>query len=489
MESSNDHLEPNVAKHSKRQHCSLTRRDWVKLVSNLAIPLIIGVFTIIISIHQQNVAQANRDKDTAQAAELRKNDLDIARLQREEDKAVAAAQREEDKRAAQRQREEDNELAQRQREEDREAAEQQRDDDREIARRQREVDSDAAKDKRTQEAELAAKQRDLYRHQRDHDFKVARQNRMDDLTLKDNLQHGEHLIAYQRELSTLLTDSRMDSIKANSTFLFVLQKKTVTYLSLLDPTRRTILIQSLFRTQLMGSVWKKGMSLLDHANVSGVQFGQPPDGSSYDFLVKYDFPDIKQADVRSASFRALHFLNQPSFASSNLDFTDWSFSELDNFDFESQMTMNYAVFANSRLTRVGFTKIPMDGVSFQFNKNCSRCFFLESSLLSARLDHATFFQSTFASLSMARGNMSHGCFLGSLFEGVILDAVDLSASDLRQCTFQNVSMVHCFLFDVQLEGVAFINVNLSGCTGLDVHQISLTRLMKQVILPNGTLLS
>jgi len=63
-------------------------RELLKFISHAAIPLMIGVITLSIAIHQQNVAQSNRDIDAAQAAKLRSQDLEQGRLQHEEDKKI-----------------------------------------------------------------------------------------------------------------------------------------------------------------------------------------------------------------------------------------------------------------------------------------------------------------------------------------------------------------------------------------------------------------
>jgi hypothetical protein len=69
----------------------------------------IGVIILSIAIHQQNVAQSNRDIDAVQAAKLRSQDLEQGRLKREEDKKIARLQRAEDQLF------QENELAEKQR--------------------------------------------------------------------------------------------------------------------------------------------------------------------------------------------------------------------------------------------------------------------------------------------------------------------------------------------------------------------------------------
>jgi hypothetical protein len=87
----------------------LRSRELLKFISNATIPLMIGVIILSIAIHQQNVAQSNRDIDAVQAAKLRSQDLEQGRLKREEDKKIARLQRAEDQLF------QENELAEKQR--------------------------------------------------------------------------------------------------------------------------------------------------------------------------------------------------------------------------------------------------------------------------------------------------------------------------------------------------------------------------------------
>ncbi|CAF1283263.1 unnamed protein product [Adineta steineri] len=318
----------SVVTHSRNGCGCLNTKDWLKLASNLAIPLIIGVFTIFISINQQNTVQINRDKDVAQAAELRRNDTERAQKQREEDKEIARLQREEDKKFAQLQREEDQRMSRLQREEDREIARQQRADDKENARLQREVDLKIARDKRIQEYELTEKEHSLYQSQRAHEVEIAQQNYMANLILKDDRRKENILINYQRQLAKLLLHYGFQLNISQSTLLFVLRMRTRAAFRLLNPVRRSVLMHTLRQGGLFNELWKAEKSLLYRINASGVQFGLPTDYSFSRYLTGYNYLDIERADLRYASFHSVSIDNEPSFAYSNLDYTDWSYGEV-----------------------------------------------------------------------------------------------------------------------------------------------------------------
>ncbi|CAF1148014.1 unnamed protein product [Didymodactylos carnosus] len=62
----------------KYSFCSITLEKWLKIVSSLLVPLMIGIFTIVLTIHQNHSSNQNR-----------LNDLEIANRQREQDQQQA----------------------------------------------------------------------------------------------------------------------------------------------------------------------------------------------------------------------------------------------------------------------------------------------------------------------------------------------------------------------------------------------------------------
>ena len=445
-----------------RSRC-LQRGYFVELLSNAAIPLMIGVVSLSIAIHQQKVAQSNRDNDASQGAELRKQDRQQGVLQRTEDKTISRLQRTEDK---------------------------------ETARLQRQLDLQMANDKRLQDNELAERQRNLSEHQRSQESQLARKMHFYNLLLEDERQKESVLFEYQNDLATLLLDHESKSNRTRSTWWFVLQMKTGTALRQLDPTRRTILVQTLLEAGLLDVKLDNRDALLYSANLSGVQFSQAvfhPNFNKYEGVNK---PLVMpRADLRHASFRNALLSKTLSLAYSNLDYTDWSFAQITNVFFRDDMSMNGATFYASliygthfdgyRSTEINFHRqIKMNGVSFEYNVLCSHCFFQRVSLLGIRLNHSTFYEGKFTSLSMADANLSNGSFASSTFQAATLDRVDLSGADLRLCKFIFVSMIDCLMYGTKFQQTSFSNTNLTGCQGLDVANTQIK--FYQTTLPNGT---
>ncbi|CAF1431059.1 unnamed protein product, partial [Adineta ricciae] len=387
---------------------------YLKVISNLTTPLIIGGFTIIASIQRQNVAQSHRQKDVLVRAERRVNDTEEAQIQREQDREIARLLH-------------------------RELTRFQLDDGKQTAYLQRELDLQIATNKLKQECELAEKQRSLYRAQRAHEIEIAQQNSLSNLKLEDERWKGTILVKYQRDLAKQLLFVDTNGNISHFIHMVILQMRTRSALRLLDPKRRTIVVHTLHQGGLLDVPWIKQQSPLFRVNCSGVDFGPSAGYTTSRFLLSYTNLDIEQADLQYATFHSVQLVNSPTFAFSNLEYTDWSYAELEFIEFSGKLTMNYAIFTKSNFEHVTFKKIPMNGVSFQNNVNCNECISTETPLLHALFDHADIYKSKFIHLSMADANMSKGIFIGMRFEHLNLDRADFSGANLMGAVFRNVS--------------------------------------------------
>ena len=66
-----------------RTVCGLAVKAVLKLISSLILPLMLGVFTMVITFHQQNTAREQRLEDRNESRAQRQQDLDVANLGRE----------------------------------------------------------------------------------------------------------------------------------------------------------------------------------------------------------------------------------------------------------------------------------------------------------------------------------------------------------------------------------------------------------------------
>ncbi|CAM4847370.1 unnamed protein product [Rotaria magnacalcarata] len=79
-------------------NCDLTMKALLQFISSLLLPLMLGVFTIIITIQQQRVATEQRMQDLNNSVQQRAEDRQMALEQRAQDKLIAKEQRDQDER-------------------------------------------------------------------------------------------------------------------------------------------------------------------------------------------------------------------------------------------------------------------------------------------------------------------------------------------------------------------------------------------------------
>ncbi|CAF1255354.1 unnamed protein product [Adineta steineri] len=91
-----------ISKRRRRKFCcDLTLKECIECGSSLLLPLMLGVFTIVITLHQTNVAGQQRLEDRHIAKEERQQDLNISAQQRLDDRKQAEEQRQLDKKISQ----------------------------------------------------------------------------------------------------------------------------------------------------------------------------------------------------------------------------------------------------------------------------------------------------------------------------------------------------------------------------------------------------
>jgi hypothetical protein len=79
-----------------RRFCGLTVKDALQFLSSLILPVMLGVFTVVITFQQQKLAQEQRIEDMNVARQQRLEDRNESQSQREQDKNDSRLQREQD---------------------------------------------------------------------------------------------------------------------------------------------------------------------------------------------------------------------------------------------------------------------------------------------------------------------------------------------------------------------------------------------------------
>ena len=76
-----------------RKHCGLTRREIIHILSSLALPLMLGIFTVVITLDQKHIPSKQRVEDRHAADEQHEQVLNISGQQRREDRDLVREQR------------------------------------------------------------------------------------------------------------------------------------------------------------------------------------------------------------------------------------------------------------------------------------------------------------------------------------------------------------------------------------------------------------
>ncbi|CAF0948714.1 unnamed protein product [Rotaria sordida] len=79
-----------------RRYCLLTGKHSLKIISSCFLPLVLAIFTVIITLEQKKDADLQRLEDRQLAREQRQQDLNISIMTREQDRDIARQQREND---------------------------------------------------------------------------------------------------------------------------------------------------------------------------------------------------------------------------------------------------------------------------------------------------------------------------------------------------------------------------------------------------------
>ena len=274
----------------------LTTRDVLKFASNLILPLVLGVFTAVITLHQQNVATQQRFEDRQLANEQREQDLNISRTQRLEDRLLAREQREQDLN---------------------------------ISREQREQDKQTAKLQCDQDKTLA-------------DEKLAHDKLLVEEKMRDDL-----FAKYMNDITQLLKENN-GSLTTDPITAFIVRVKTLTVIRQLDPIRNTHLIRFLYDANQLTN----GANPIDlsNAELDGINMSM-----ASVFLHKIHYLSLAGAYLRNSSLNKLD-LSKSNFSNSRPDGADFQSSVLLDADF-SDANIPHADFSRATIIRSRFSRV------------------------------------------------------------------------------------------------------------------------------------
>ncbi|CAF0924820.1 unnamed protein product [Didymodactylos carnosus] len=408
-----------------------TRFEWLKLVATLAIPVAIGVFTIMNNFQQMNLSKSQFE-----------NQLRIANDNRQNDIRVAEEARVNDLRIAQKDREKDLQMA----------------------------------DNQQKQAVL-----------------IEYQNFLAELLLKEGIRlNGSNSEAarFVARFKTLTGFSQLNPERKAFLFKSLYEVKLITnndefesaIVSLASADLTNIIlglprdsdVLPGFKGPCFTNLHLSGADLTN-ASFRGVRFSNITFANAV--LDNADFGYTEDAgkfiDFQGSSLQSANFFNA-------------------NYKVAYYIQFQGAKFNNARLmnficVRCGFTSTIMQEANMT-NARFTSCQFILTKMLNCIMVDIFIKNSTFDETDLTGCDMRGAIFEYTTFsEKTQLIGADMSLIELRHCDFSNTNLSGCNMTRAILNGTSFLNSNLSGCVGLNEWQLRQTKSLAGSTLPNGTL--
>ncbi|CAF1502401.1 unnamed protein product [Adineta ricciae] len=476
----------------RRDYCSMSMRDWFQVLGSFLLPLLLAIFTVVITFEQRKDSNIQRLEDRALAREQREQDLNMSSLQRESDKVIAEERRVTDNLNAERQRNmsieqrqheliieqqryekqqeqrsEDAKLAAEQRAQDLDIAEQKRIADNLNAKEQRDSDRSIAQRKQLADDLNAEKERNVSREIEEYRFEQAKSRDLDAL-----------LLSHINDMGTLL-ENHNGSLTANPIINALARAKTLHVIRSVGVERSTRLIQFLFDAgQLTRGHHQQPL------NLSGAILHRINMSAANDLI-----------SMSNLSLAGIH-MNEATFVGQDLSF--WNFTgALLNYANFSRSNCKQTIFDRSSMVGADFSHATLDKASFRradltsasfAHSSGERCIFYSASLSNstfceARMGFGNFHQSNFNQANLEKAYMSGSSFafaslLYARMNGIYLLFANLSYSNMfgaecmeSQCRLQDaLSLLHAVLPNgtnstVSYQPTPLLRNGYANCTG------------------------
>lgn len=431
----------------RRCNFSLNTKDLLHVVSSLLLPLILSVFTIVITVQQQRIAREQRIQDLNNSAQQRAEDRQMGIDQRIQDKQIAKEQRDQDE-------------------------------------QRRLQDLKIAEDKRKQDDELAEKQRNMSEKQRTHELAIE--------AARYEKEHEKYLDAlllnYINDISTLFL-SNNGSLTLNPIVRMLVRSKTLIISRQLDPSRKTHIVRFLYEaSQLINGQNPLDLSTADFHGIqlgSEVQYSRMP--GLYLFGTNLNNASFYRLDLVNANFSQASLRNA-AFLDINIERVDFSYALLFETYFKdsdisdsvfNNANIQYSTFLNSPVFHSTFTNTVLRHVDLKYGHLFEYCNFTNIRLAGWNLAHFTvssskFIRSYFHDMIFVSAKITHTYFIDSGFYRSHFWSSDFHYNrfenfELNHITFTNTSLKNTIWTAGDLLNVSFTGANLGGAHFDTVH--------------------
>lgn len=490
----------------RRGWSGVTLRDLLSFFGSLAVPLMLGIFTVVITFDQRQDARKQRVEDRQQATLQREQDLSISRDQRLDDRNNSALQRELDKIIADQKRAQDYEIAdkvrntswdqrvhellieekrynesekrynesEKQRELDRRLAATERQQDLNISTLQREQDKVIAEMKRNADDLVAERYQNMSRELEEYRYAQEKERYLDTL-----------LLSHINEIGQMLKENNA-SLTYDLTIAAIARAKTLHVIRSIGIERSFQLIQFLYDAKQL------------HSN------NRPLDLSG----AKLDKIDLSISKNGLLSMRGLYLggvhMDQASFHGQDVSYWDFTGAHLNNANFSRSNCTN-SIFDRALLNGADLSHVIWSNTTFRhadltvasFSGSFGKKFEFEY----AKLERVNFTSVTFATYpstlrffkSELAGSIFRGAALGTTdFEYCNLTKSDFGASDIGMISFFGSTLAFANLVNARMDhtSIEYANLshaNMSGANCYNLCTLEKVLSIHNAILPNNTL--
>ncbi|CAF1460149.1 unnamed protein product [Rotaria sp. Silwood1] len=447
----------------KRGGCSSLSK-LINFISQLLLPLLLAIFTVVITFDQRN-----------------QNRLQIA-----EDRRLAEQQRQQDLNISQQQRLEDRELAREQREQDLNISREQRETDKLIAEQQRAHDKQIAAEKRDADDLNAAIQRNMTRDQRIHEINIEQERfKKDHEKYLDGL-----LLSYYSEMGELIQKTNEKPLSSNAIISSLARAKTLNIIEQVGPRRAAHLLMFLYGSGQL-SLGEKSLDLTE-AYLNDLDLRTQRNlvnlflSGAYLNNASFAGRNLSNGNFRNANLNGANFSGSTCintvFDGASLVAADFSHSNIRNASFIGvdlrQATFQKAFGTSPRFEYARMQQTNFSNTNFDSYRTQQREEFINSNLAASDFRYAHLQKITFFFCNMTQMD----------FTGTDLRLADLTGSLLSHSLFHHADLGHTSLLATNL---SYANVSTIKCSGT-IKNISGCKLkqaltLENAILPNGSI--
>ncbi len=436
VENQSTNTEPVRSTAPRRLCRRLISMNLLQIISQLLLPLLLAVFTVVITFDQRNENRIQRTEDRHLADEQRLQDLNISREQRESDKLIAEQQRQHDKQIA--------------------------------------------AEKRAADDLNADIQRNMTRDQRMYEINVEQERYK-----KDNDKYLDALLlSYYNEMGELFQRTNGSSLSVNPTISSLARAKTLNVIEQVGPIRAAHLVMFLYGAgQLtigeqpldLTNAYLNNINLQSQRTLINIHLA-----GAYLNNAVFDDQNVSYANFQGAQ------LNNASFKRSICIGTVFDNAHLVAADF-SHADITNARFVKVDLRRSMFHKTTGSNPRFQYAR-IQESNFSDVNWHFERLGSSGFIDSNLAVSNFHRANLTECRFLYcNLTQADFLDGdlrrADMTGSYMSSASFINTEIGFALLYGTNL---SYANLTVLRCTGTE-RNISACKLKEALTLENAHL--